>query len=81
MTTFAADPLNPTQRLLCGPGPTNVDPAALAAMQRPILGHLDPELHEIMDELVRMLRLVYRNPEGFVFPLQATGTSGMETGI
>jgi alanine-glyoxylate transaminase/serine-glyoxylate transaminase/serine-pyruvate transaminase len=81
MTTLAADPLHPTERLLCGPGPTNVDPAALAAMQRPILGHLDPELHEIMDELVRMLRLVYRNPEGLVFPLQATGTSGMETGI
>jgi alanine-glyoxylate transaminase/serine-glyoxylate transaminase/serine-pyruvate transaminase len=81
MTTLAADPLDPTERLLCGPGPTNVDPAALAAMQRPILGHLDPELHEILDELVRMLRLVYRNPKGLVFPLQATGTSGMETGI
>jgi alanine-glyoxylate transaminase/serine-glyoxylate transaminase/serine-pyruvate transaminase len=38
-------------------------------------------LHEIMDELVRMLRLVYRNPDGLVLPLQATGTSGMETGL
>jgi alanine-glyoxylate transaminase/serine-glyoxylate transaminase/serine-pyruvate transaminase len=77
----ASAPLAPSDRLLCGPGPTNVDPAALAAMDQPMLGHLDPELHEIMDEVVRMLRLVYRNPDGLVLPLQATGTSGMETGL
>lgn len=81
MTNSAAAPLDPPDRLLCGPGPTNVDPAALAAMDRPMLGHLDPDLHDILDELVRMLRLVYKAPDGFVFPLQATGTSGMETGI
>lgn len=81
MTNPAANPLTTSARLLCGPGPTNVDPAAVAAMQQPLLGHLDPELHEIMDELVRMLRLVYRNPEGLVLPLQATGTTGMETGL
>jgi len=81
MTNSASAPLAPSDRLLCGPGPTNVDPAALAAMQQPILGHLDPELFEILDEVVRMLRLVYRNPAGLVLPLQATGTTGMETGL
>jgi len=79
--TSASTPLAPSDRLLCGPGPTNVDPAALAAMSQPMLGHLDPELHDIMDEVVRMLRVVYRNPEGLVLPLQATGTTGMETGL
>lgn len=81
MTNSAPAPLAPSDRLLCGPGPTNVDPAALAAMQQPMLGHLDPQLHEILLEVVRMLRLVYRNAEGLVLPLQATGTSGMETGL
>ena len=81
MTTSASDPLDPPDRLLCGPGPTNVDPAALAAMGRPLLGHLDPDLGGILLEVVRMLRLVLRNPEGLVLPLQATGTAGMETGI
>lgn len=81
MTTSAAAPLAPTERLLCGPGPTNVDPVALAAMSRPMLGHLDPELQDILDEVVRMLRIVYRAPDGLVLPLQATGTSGMETGL
>ena len=28
--------LRPPERLLCGPGPTNVDPAVLDAMSRPI---------------------------------------------
>lgn len=81
MTSSASAPLAPSDRLLCGPGPTNVDPAALAAMQQPMLGHLDAEIHEILLEIVRMLRLVYRNPEGLVLALQATGTTGMETGL
>jgi alanine-glyoxylate transaminase/serine-glyoxylate transaminase/serine-pyruvate transaminase len=74
-------PLHPPQRLLCGPGPSNVTPAALEAMQRPLLGHLDPALHELMDELVAMLRATYRASSGLVLPLQATGTSGMEAGL
>ncbi|MDQ3849712.1 MAG: alanine--glyoxylate aminotransferase family protein [Actinomycetota bacterium] len=81
MSAHAGPGLAPPDRLLCGPGPTNADPAALAAMQRPLLGHLDPDLHEILHELVRMLRLVYRAPDGLVLPLQATGTTGMETGF
>jgi alanine-glyoxylate transaminase/serine-glyoxylate transaminase/serine-pyruvate transaminase len=73
--------LSPPQRLLCGPGPSNVSPAALAAMQRPMLGHLDPDLHQILLEVVQMLRTAYRASEGLVLPLQATGTSGMEAGL
>jgi alanine-glyoxylate transaminase/serine-glyoxylate transaminase/serine-pyruvate transaminase len=77
----AAEPIAPPERLLCGPGPTNVDPRVLEAMQQPMLGHLDPDLHEILLELVSMLRRVYRADSGLVLPLQATGTSGMEAGI
>ena len=73
--------LAPPARLLCGPGPTNVEPAALAAMGKPMLGHLDPAFHAILDELVAMLADVYRAHDGMVLPLQSTGTSGMETGI
>jgi alanine-glyoxylate transaminase/serine-glyoxylate transaminase/serine-pyruvate transaminase len=78
----APAPFDPPERLLCGPGPTNVDPAALDAMQRPMLGHLDPALHEMLLELVALLRGAYRAEAAeVVLPLQATGTSGMETGI
>ena len=50
-------------------------------MREPMLGHLDPALHEILAELVAMLRRVYRAEGGLVLPLQSTGTAGMEAGI
>ena len=73
--------LRPPERLLCGPGPTNVDPAVLEAMTRPMLGHLDPAMHEILLDVVELLRRVYRMPDGLVLPLHCTGTAGMEAGI
>ena len=68
--------LHPPERLLCGPGPTNVDPAVIDAMSRPMLGHLDPVLHEILLEVVSMLRATWRMPDGLVLPLHCTGTGG-----
>ncbi len=79
--TELPDTLSPSTRLLCGPGPTNVDPAALEAMSRPMLGHLDPELHDILLDLVELLRSAYRAESGLVLPLQSTGTAGMEAGL
>lgn len=76
-----AGPLKPPRRLLCGPGPTNVDPLVLEAMGAPMLGHLDPVFHEILLDLVEMLRAVYGVQDGVTLPLQATGMSGMEMGI
>jgi alanine-glyoxylate transaminase / serine-glyoxylate transaminase / serine-pyruvate transaminase len=73
--------LRPPDRLLCGPGPTNVEPSVLDAMRQPMLGHLDPDLHDILLEVVEMLRRAYRMPEGLVLPLHCTGTAGMEAGI
>ena len=73
--------LDPPQRLLCGPGPTNVEPSVLAAMRRPMLGHLDPAMHEILHDVVLMLQRVYRAPRGLVLPLHCTGMAGMEAGL
>ena len=74
-------PLDPPARLLCGPGPSDVAPSVLAAMQRPMLGHLDPAFHSILDEVAAMLRAVWRMPYGDVLALPSTGTSAMEAGI
>jgi alanine-glyoxylate transaminase / serine-glyoxylate transaminase / serine-pyruvate transaminase len=73
--------LHPPERLLCGPGPSNADPDVLAAMQQPMLGHMDPDLLAILEQVVTLLRATYRASGGLVLPLQATGTSGMETGL
>jgi alanine-glyoxylate transaminase / serine-glyoxylate transaminase / serine-pyruvate transaminase len=74
-------PLNPPERLLCGPGPSNIDPRVLEAMQLPMLGHLDPEWHRIVEDLVELLQLTYRRSDGLTIALSASGTSGMEAGL
>ena len=79
--SVTVSPLNPPERLLCGPGPSNVSPAALDAMQRPMLGHLDPDLHDILTEIVELLGAAYQASEGVVMALPSTGTSGMEAGL
>ncbi len=79
--SITISPLDPPERLLCGPGPSNVSPGALEAMQRPMLGHLDPDLHELLTEVVELLRSAYQASGGVVLALPATGTSGMEAGL
>jgi alanine-glyoxylate transaminase/serine-glyoxylate transaminase/serine-pyruvate transaminase len=82
MSTITVAPLATKQRLLCGPGPSNVDAAVLDAMEAPMLGHLDPDFHDLLSEVVAMLRDVYRAGEGgLVLALSSTGTAGMEAGI
>jgi alanine-glyoxylate transaminase/serine-glyoxylate transaminase/serine-pyruvate transaminase len=81
MTPAIPSPIHPPERLLCGPGPSDVEPQVLAAMQKPMIGHLDPAYHDMLLEVVDLLRQVYRAPDGLTFSLQATGSSGMETGL
>ena len=73
-------PLSPPERLLCGPGPTNVEPSVLDAMREPMLGHLDPVFHELLLELLEMQRAVYGVHAGVTLPLQATGMSEWRQG-
>jgi alanine-glyoxylate transaminase/serine-glyoxylate transaminase/serine-pyruvate transaminase len=73
--------LDPGDRLLCGPGPSNVHPKVLDAMRRPINGHLDPDFWDLLLVLVDGLKALWRRPDGLSICLSASGTSGMETGI
>lgn len=70
--------LNPPQRLLLGPGPSDVHPRILSAMATPLLGHLDPAFLEIMQETQSLLRDAYMTKNPLTFPVSATGMAGME---
>ena len=48
--------LNPGKRILMGPGPSDVHPRVLKAMSTPLVGHLDPDFLEIMNETRAMLK-------------------------
>lgn len=70
--------LNPSPRLLLGPGPSDVHPRVLGAMTMPLVGHLDPEFLVFMDETQDMLRQVFQTKNQLTFPVSGTGMAGME---
>lgn len=71
--------LNPSPRILLGPGPSDAHPRVLRAMATPLLGHLDPEFLVLMNETQEMLRGVFQTKNPLTFPVSATGMAGMET--
>ena len=75
----APPPLNPPERLLMGPGPSNPDPRVLAAMGANPVGHLDPYFVELMDQTMGALREVFRTKNHHTLPISATGSAGLET--
>ena len=73
--------LHPGDRLLCGPGPSNVNPAVLEAMRIPMNGHLDPDFWDILLDLTAGLKALWRRADGLTLCFSASGTSGMEAGL
>jgi len=69
------------ERVLLGPGPSTVDSRVLRAMSRPLIGHLDPEFLQIMDETQEMLRHVMGTENRMTFAISGTGSAGMEASI
>lgn len=66
------------ERLLLGPGPSNVSREVREAMARPMIGHLDPAFLAVLDEVQDMLRAVFRARDALTVPLAGTGSAGME---
>ena len=71
-------PVPLSERVLMGPGPSNPYPEVSAAFSRPLLGHLDPEFLELLDETNERLRQVFRTANPLTFPVSGTGSAGME---
>jgi alanine-glyoxylate transaminase/serine-glyoxylate transaminase/serine-pyruvate transaminase len=71
--------LDPPQRVLLGPGPSDVPSRVLQAMAAPTIGHLDPEYLRIMDDMRELLRQVFRTTNELTVAMPGTGSSGMET--
>lgn len=75
-TTFQA--LNPSERVLLGPGPSDVSARVLSALAAPTVGHLDPEYLVIMDETRQLLRQVFQTNNEMTLAISGTGSAGME---
>src|SRR6266700_1103970 len=70
--------LNPSYRLLLGPGPCNVDPRVLRVSAAPQLGHLDPQLFDILAETAELLRWVFQTKNEMTLCVSGSGFSGAE---
>ncbi len=71
-------PLDAPQRVLLGPGPSNVPESVLRALAQPTIGHLDPYFLARMEEVKSMLRPLFGTERALTIPISATGSAGME---
>ena len=71
--------INPDERILMGPGPSNVPSRILQAMAAPCIGHLDPYFLSMMDEVQQLLRHLFQTNNPLTIPVSGTGSAGMET--
>ena len=68
-------------RVLLGPGPSEANARVLKAMTTPMLGYLDTEFVQVMDDTVGLLRRVFGTENRLTFPVSGTGTAGMEAAL
>ncbi len=66
------------EKLLLGPGPCNISPRVREALARPMIGHMDPEFLQVMEECKTRLKDVFRTTNRITFPVSGTGSAGME---
>ena len=65
-------------RLLMGAGPSRVHEDVLKVMSQTTIGHLDPDMIVMMDQLKAMLRYVFQTNNTMTFPVSGPGSLGME---
>jgi alanine-glyoxylate transaminase / serine-glyoxylate transaminase / serine-pyruvate transaminase len=70
--------INPGERLLMGPGPSDVPARVLQALAAPCIGHLDPYFLATMNETQQLLRHLFQTGNALTMPVSATGSAGME---
>ena len=81
MPSISYKKLTPPQRILLGPGPSNIHPRVQMAMLSPIVGHLDPYFITIMEDTMSLLRNLFTTENRLTFPISGTGSAGMEASL
>jgi alanine-glyoxylate transaminase/serine-glyoxylate transaminase/serine-pyruvate transaminase len=71
--------IDPGERILMGPGPSDVPSRVLQAMSAPCIGHLDPYFLSMMSEVQQLLRYLFQTQNPLTIPVSGTGSAGMES--
>ena len=67
-------------KILLGPGPSMAHPRVLQAMMQSMIGYLDPDFIEVLDEISGHLKNVYKTKQS-TLAIPGTGSAGMEAGL
>ncbi len=70
--------LEPSPRLLMGPGPVDVYPRVYRAMSVPIQGQYDPEFRRYMTQTMALYRQVFKTKNEWTMCVDATARGGLE---
>ncbi|XP_063298475.1 alanine--glyoxylate aminotransferase isoform X1 [Pelobates fuscus] len=74
-------PLNVPHRLMLGPGPSNVPPRIQAAGGLPIIGHMHPEMFQIMDDIKKGIQYAFQTQNPLTIALSGSGHCAMEAAL
>uniref|UniRef100_A0A3P9NIE1 Alanine--glyoxylate and serine--pyruvate aminotransferase b n=1 Tax=Poecilia reticulata TaxID=8081 RepID=A0A3P9NIE1_POERE len=74
-------PLEVPVRYLFGPGPSNVPPRVLAAGGKPIIGHLHPEMYEIMNDIKKGIQYAFQTENNMTISMSGSGHAAMECAV
>uniref|UniRef100_A0A8C5QAS2 Alanine--glyoxylate aminotransferase n=1 Tax=Leptobrachium leishanense TaxID=445787 RepID=A0A8C5QAS2_9ANUR len=74
-------PLHVPQRLLLGPGPSDVSPRIRAAGALPILSPMAPETFQIMDDIKKGIQYAFQTQNPLTIAVSGSGHCAMETAL
>uniref|UniRef100_A0A8C5X188 Alanine--glyoxylate aminotransferase n=1 Tax=Malurus cyaneus samueli TaxID=2593467 RepID=A0A8C5X188_9PASS len=74
-------PLAVPDRLLLGPGPSNVPSRIRAAGGRQLLGHMHPETLQVMDEIKAGIQYAFQTQNPLTLALSGSGHCAMEAAL
>ncbi|KAM6921799.1 alanine--glyoxylate and serine--pyruvate aminotransferase a [Xenentodon cancila] len=68
-------------RRMFGPGPSNVPARILEAGAKPVIGHMHPEIFEIMSDIKSGIQYLFQTRNKITLAVSGTGHSAMECAI
>ncbi|XP_041861469.1 alanine--glyoxylate and serine--pyruvate aminotransferase a [Melanotaenia boesemani] len=74
-------PLLVPHRHMFGPGPSNVPPRIVEAGAKPVIGHMHPEIFEIMSDIKSGIQYIFQTHNKMTFVVSGAGHSAMECAI
>ena len=70
--------MNIPKRTIMTPGPVEVHPRVLRALSSPVLGQFDPAFTDMMNDVMALLRQIFRTTNKWAFPIDGTSRAGLE---